>query len=95
MSGPFGAQRGQIEDEIMVAATSQGYLDGAGANADGNLASERLLADYDDDADTAQEELDQELRTQPLLDSVRSKKTAPNIRSILYVLLRHIPRCYP
>lgn len=55
----------------MVAAVSQGYLDGAGANADGNLASGRLLAD---DADTAQEELDQELRTQPLLDSVRSKK---------------------
>lgn len=55
----------------MVVAISQGYLDDdAGAGADDNLASRRVLAD---DADTTQEELDQELRTQPLLDSVRSK----------------------
>lgn len=54
----------------MVGATSPRYLDGAGVGADDNMASGRLLAH---DADTAQEELDHELRTQPLLDSVRSK----------------------
>ena len=54
----------------MMVDISQGYLNGASADVDDNLASELLLAD---DADATQEELDQELRTQPLLDSVRSK----------------------
>lgn len=62
----------------MVGAIPQGDLDGAGADANDNMASGRLMAD---DADTTQEELDHELRTQPLLDSVRSK-TARTIRML-------------
>lgn len=64
-----------------MVAILRGYLEEADGGADDNLASvERRLP-----ADTTQqqeEELDQELQTQPLLDSVRSKaRTAAGILS--------------